>query len=44
MSNCFKIFSASYHLFSAKVAAEAIAIILLVYFIIDLCANDCEGG
>ena len=29
------IFSVSYHCFCAKVAAEAIAVFLLVYFIID---------
>ena len=34
-SKCLKIFSVSYHCFCAKVAAEAIAVFLLVYFIID---------
>ena len=34
-SKCLNIFSEPYHWFCAKVATEAIAIFLLVYFIID---------
>ena len=34
-SKCLKIFSVSYHWFCAKVAAEAIAIFLLVYLMTD---------
>ena len=34
-SKCLKTFSVSYHRFCAKVAAEAIATFILVYFIID---------